>query len=161
MTIEVLSKGRPRDHRRRCGGASSLVAGLSQIGSFRPENLPSRPLVWTDDMAGPVVRSKALTVGFDGGSVHLPDPLAIVAFVVRLMPVLLGGGLQGLHGYDDSVDLVARALVHGALPYRDFLLLHPPGMILGLSPFAVLGVLTGDRPRRSPSLVSRSWRWAP
>jgi hypothetical protein len=58
---------------------------------------------------------------------------------------MVGGGLLGLHGYDDGVYFAgAAALVHGAVPYRDFLLLHPPGMILGLSPFAIVGTVIGD-----------------
>jgi alpha-1,2-mannosyltransferase len=36
------------------------------------------------------------------------------------------------------------ALLHGRLPYRDFILLHPPGLMLALTPFAVFGRLTTD-----------------
>lgn len=69
----------------------------------------------------------------------------MVAFGVRLEMVLRGAGLQGLHGYDDGVYYAAAAsLVSGRLPYRDFVLLHPPGMALLLSPFALLGRLTSD-----------------
>jgi alpha-1,2-mannosyltransferase len=76
---------------------------------------------------------------------HLLLPLAVGAFLLRAVPVLVGGGLLGLHGYDDGVYFGgAIALVEGAIPYRDFLLLHPPGMLVGLPPFAMLGHLTGD-----------------
>ncbi len=69
----------------------------------------------------------------------------VVAFVARLEMVLRGAGLQGLHGYDDGVYYAAAAsLVNGRVPYRDFVLLHPPGMVLLLSPFALLGRLTSD-----------------
>jgi 4-amino-4-deoxy-L-arabinose transferase-like glycosyltransferase len=68
-----------------------------------------------------------------------------LAFVARLVPVLRGGGLNGLLGYDDGVYFgAADALVSGRLPYRDFLLLHPPGVLLILSPFAGLARLVGD-----------------
>jgi alpha-1,2-mannosyltransferase len=68
-----------------------------------------------------------------------------LAFAARLVPVLRGGGLSGLDSYDDGVHFsAALALVNGRLPYRDFLFLHPPGVILALSPFAELGALTRD-----------------
>ncbi|MBO3089790.1 glycosyltransferase family 39 protein [Cellulomonas dongxiuzhuiae] len=63
----------------------------------------------------------------------------VLALVVRWR--LLGGaaGLRAYHGYDDGVYFSAAvALVHGRLPYRDFLLLHPPGVALALAPFAAL-----------------------
>lgn len=52
--------------------------------------------------------------------------IALVAFGARLWPVLAGGGLRGLGNYDDGVYFgSAVAFVHGQMPYRDFLLLHP------------------------------------
>ena len=48
-------------------------------------------------------------------------------FAFRLVPVLRGGGLFGFGNYDDGVYYAAATgLVHGRLPYQDFLLLHPP-----------------------------------
>jgi alpha-1,2-mannosyltransferase len=71
--------------------------------------------------------------------------LFVVAFLARLVPVLGGGGLRGILGYDDGVYFgAADALLSGRLPYRDFLLLHPPGVLLVLAPFAALGRLTSD-----------------
>jgi alpha-1,2-mannosyltransferase len=71
--------------------------------------------------------------------------VALIGFAVRLVPVLRGGGLRGLGNYDDGVYFAAgTALAHGLLPYRDFLLLHPPGIVLALAPFGVLSRLTGD-----------------
>jgi len=71
--------------------------------------------------------------------------LAALAFVVRLETVLRGGGLYGRIGYDGSVYYAsAAALARGLMPYRDFLLLHPPGITLSLLPFAALGRLLGD-----------------
>ena len=68
-----------------------------------------------------------------------------VAFAVRLCVVLTSGGLQGNYGYDASVYYAAAdGLVHGRLPYRDFVLLHPPGIVLALAPFAWIGRLTTD-----------------
>ncbi|HET6910602.1 MAG TPA: hypothetical protein VFH54_14805 [Mycobacteriales bacterium] len=71
--------------------------------------------------------------------------VALVAFLVRLVPVLRGGGLGGYGRYDDGVYYAAAdSLVHGRAPYGDFVLLHPPGLPLVLSPFAELGRLTSD-----------------
>lgn len=68
-----------------------------------------------------------------------------VAFLVRLAMVLRGGGLDGNYGYDNGVYFAAAtALVHGRMPYADFVLLHPPGVTLALTPFAALGSLTHD-----------------
>lgn len=55
------------------------------------------------------------------------------------------GGLKGDYGYDASVYYTAAdAFVHGQLPYRHFVLLHPPGIMLVLAPFAELGRATTD-----------------
>jgi alpha-1,2-mannosyltransferase len=71
--------------------------------------------------------------------------VAAVAFLFRLVPVLRGGGLFGIGNYDDGVYYAAATgLIHGLLPYQDFLLLHPPGMPLLLAPFALVAQLTGD-----------------
>src|SRR4051794_25537891 len=71
--------------------------------------------------------------------------VAVTAFVLRLVPVLTGGGLYGRGNYDDGVYYAAASgFVHGLLPYRDFLLLHPPGIVLALAPFAALADVVGD-----------------
>jgi hypothetical protein len=54
--------------------------------------------------------------------------------------------LLGIDEYDDGVYVgAALRLVNGAVPYRDFAFLHPPGIILLLSPFAALARWTGSR----------------
>jgi alpha-1,2-mannosyltransferase len=69
----------------------------------------------------------------------------VLSFVARAIPLVRGGGLLGYMGYDDGVYYSsAVALVHGVLPYRDYLFLHPPGIAVLLSPFALLGALTAD-----------------
>lgn len=71
--------------------------------------------------------------------------VGVVAFMVPLVPVTRGGGLHSLINYDGAVYYAASAgLAHGRLPYRDFLLLHPPGITLALLPFTMLGRLVGD-----------------
>lgn len=75
-----------------------------------------------------------------------PMSVFAVAFVMRLGAVALSrGGLSGDYGYDPSVYYTAAdAFVYGRMPYRDFVLLHPPGLMLILAPFAELGRLTTD-----------------
>jgi hypothetical protein len=69
----------------------------------------------------------------------------MLAFACRLVPVLRGGGLSGVDTYDPSVYYAAAVgLFSGRMPYRDFLLLHPPGILLALQPFAALGAVVGD-----------------
>jgi alpha-1,2-mannosyltransferase len=71
--------------------------------------------------------------------------VAVIAFMFRLVPVLRGGGLFRVGDYDDAVYYsAATALIYGLLPYQDFLLLHPPGMTLLLTPFAATAQLVGD-----------------
>jgi len=79
------------------------------------------------------------------GGVGWAIGLGALAFAVRLTTVLRGAGLFGRIGYDGSVYYAsASALAHGVLPYADFLLLHPPGIVLALLPFAALGRVIGD-----------------
>src|SRR6185312_7300053 len=71
--------------------------------------------------------------------------IAVVAFLARLLPTLRGGGLLGMGVYDDGVHFTAAAaLLAGRTPYADFVLLHPPGIVVALTPFALLGRLTSD-----------------
>src|SRR3954452_19590729 len=71
--------------------------------------------------------------------------VALLALAVRLAAVLAGAGLGGLMGYDDGVYYDgAAAMISGRVPYRDFVLLPPPGILLALAPFAELGRLTSD-----------------
>lgn len=69
-----------------------------------------------------------------------------IAVIARLQLILRStGGLFGLGNYDDGVHFAAAlGLINGILPYRDFLLLHPPGVVLVLAPFAALSWLIGE-----------------
>lgn len=78
-----------------------------------------------------------------------PGPAMLLSGLVGVLAPALAdlrsGGLTGVGMYDDAVYFsAASGLVHGRLPYRDFLLLHPPGIVLALSPFAALGMVTTD-----------------
>ncbi len=68
-----------------------------------------------------------------------------VAFGLRLLVPLTSRGLVGNYSYDASVYYSAgAALVHGRVPYRDFILLHPPGVVLAAAPAAWTGRFTSD-----------------
>ncbi len=72
--------------------------------------------------------------------------VSVLAFVARLSVPLLGAGLFGAGNYDPSVYYAAAdALTFGRVPYRDFVLLHPPVEPMLLTPFAALGRLTSDQ----------------
>lgn len=69
--------------------------------------------------------------------------VAIVALAVRLVP-LLPTGLRGRLGYDEGVHLAgAQELLAGSLPYVDFTFLHPPGVLVLMLPFALVGQVVG------------------
>ncbi|MEO5711741.1 MAG: hypothetical protein ABIQ59_18175 [Nocardioidaceae bacterium] len=71
--------------------------------------------------------------------------VAVLAAVVRTVILLDSGGLSGLLGYDQGVYYsAAEAFAWGRMPYRDFLLLHPPGIVVALAPFGLLARLTHD-----------------
>jgi alpha-1,2-mannosyltransferase len=72
--------------------------------------------------------------------------IAGFAFALRFGIVLFShGGPGGMYGYDAGVYYSASdALIHGRVPYRDFVFLHPPAIMLALSPFAALGRVTSD-----------------
>lgn len=69
-----------------------------------------------------------------------------LALALRLLVPLTTGGLEGAFGYDASVYYASgAALVHGRVPYGDFILLHPPGAMLATAPAAWIGGLTSDQ----------------
>ena len=71
--------------------------------------------------------------------------IALAAFLVRLIGVLRGEGLGSVLGFDDSVYFADTiAFVGGRIPYRDYNILHPPGILYLLSPFALVGRVTDD-----------------
>jgi hypothetical protein len=79
------------------------------------------------------------------------DPVTVViaaatvlALGLRAYELSLPGYLLGLTEYDDgSYFGSAVHLVEGILPYRDFIFVQPPGIILLMSPAALVAKLTG------------------
>jgi alpha-1,2-mannosyltransferase len=76
------------------------------------------------------------------------EPMLVFAVALSLRAGIVlasRGGPSGILGYDPGVYYAAAdALIHGRVPYADFVLLHPPALMLVLTPFAALGWVTTD-----------------
>lgn len=71
--------------------------------------------------------------------------IMLAAFVTRLVWSDGYSGLTNKLGYDPNVYFQAgQALAAGELPYRDFTLVHPPGIAVLLAPFSLVADLAGD-----------------
>jgi alpha-1,2-mannosyltransferase len=70
----------------------------------------------------------------------------VVAAGLRAYPWTKPHAFLGVREFDDGVYYgAAKFLLHGLVPYRDFTIVHPPGISLLLLPFAALGEITGDQ----------------
>ncbi len=67
-----------------------------------------------------------------------------LGLVLRLYQLARPNYLSGVTGYDDGVDFgSAIRLVNGAVPYRDFVLVQPPGISLLMAPAGLLANAVG------------------
>lgn len=67
----------------------------------------------------------------------------LFALVIRLYTLARPGYLTGVTEYDDGVYLGgATRLIEGALPYRDFAFVQPPGVLLLMTPVALVAKLS-------------------
>src|SRR5687768_6746171 len=71
--------------------------------------------------------------------------LAVLGWLLRALPLLAAGdALRYPVDYDEGVYFSAAALLaRGVIPYRDFVFVHPPGLLLVLSPAAWLSGVLG------------------
>ncbi|HJU66117.1 MAG TPA: hypothetical protein VJ596_10590, partial [Gemmatimonadaceae bacterium] len=69
--------------------------------------------------------------------------IAGAGLLLRLAPLLIPGGFLSYRvNYDEGVYFSAAALLAGGVvPYRDFVLVHPPGLSLLLAPVAGLALI--------------------
>ncbi|HEU0242422.1 MAG TPA: hypothetical protein VFQ75_00860 [Candidatus Limnocylindrales bacterium] len=71
--------------------------------------------------------------------------LALLAFAIRFVGLAFNGGLDSRINLDDGTYFAgAIAFVNGRIPYRDFSLLHPPGLLYVMTPFAQIGTMTTE-----------------
>jgi hypothetical protein len=64
----------------------------------------------------------------------------LVALGLGAYQLSLPHSFWGVHGADDGVYLApALRLVHGAVPYRDYAFVHPPGIALLMAPLGIFG----------------------
>jgi hypothetical protein len=69
---------------------------------------------------------------------------AVLSLAIGFWQLATPGAISGLTAYDDGVYFgAALQWVNGLWPYRDFVFLHPPGIILLMSPIALFGKLFG------------------
>lgn len=93
---------------------------------------PERAMLPAVDRAS-AVRSNALLV--------LP---ALLAAGLCAYALASPGVLSGVYGYDDGVYVGAAVrLVQGIVPYRDFVLVQPPGIVVLLAPVALFSRIFG------------------
>jgi hypothetical protein len=72
--------------------------------------------------------------------------MALLALALQVLRLTRPGAFLSGGFYDTTLYLgSAIRLIHGALPYRDFALLQPPGLVLVMSPFALLSLVMGSR----------------
>jgi len=68
----------------------------------------------------------------------------LLALGLRFYQLSRPGYLLGVNEYDDGPYFgSAVRLINGALPYRDFLIVQPPGITLLMLPFALISKVTG------------------
>ena len=68
----------------------------------------------------------------------------LLALGLRGFQIFRTGHLLGVGDYDDGADFgSALRLIHGVLPYRDFIIVQPPGIVLLMVPAAALSPLIG------------------
>ena len=98
----------------------------------------------------PVRRSSAADLRANGPKIPQVTYVVIAlgaafAAFLRLYQLSRPGYLLGITEYDDGVYFGnALRLVNGAIPYRDFALVHPPGSMLLMAPVALLAKVTGS-----------------
>lgn len=108
------------------------MTGSAQVARSRGQTAPgARPSAAAG--AGPLgcPRQWALTA--------VITTATLLAVALRLYDLSRPGFLRGINEYDDGTDFgSAIRLVHGAMPYRDFIMVHPPGITLLMYPVALV-----------------------
>jgi hypothetical protein len=107
---------------------SGATLGLSAEG---PQDFPG----------GRPARASRLSARFTPVAVVI-TAATLLALALRVYQLARPGHLLGVGEYDEGPDFgSAVLLVHGVLPYRDYVLVHPPGITLLMTPAALLSRL--------------------
>ncbi|MBV9660603.1 MAG: hypothetical protein JO337_05550, partial [Acidimicrobiales bacterium] len=112
------------------------MALLETVPGPNPRPTPSRVAIGFY-RANLAIRQRAIVV-----AALLP---ALGALAVCLYDLHLPNVLYGTHEYDDGVYMgAALRFVEGVMPYRDFVIVHPPGILLLMAPIALIGKVVGS-----------------
>ncbi len=105
--------------------------------------------------SGPHAARPTRSIRTRPGATSIQLGVFVLAVVARVSVIVRHGGLHGNFGYDAGVYFAAGdAFVHGRLPYRDFVLIHPPVEMLVLSPFAALTRVMSDESAFTTSVLA-------
>jgi alpha-1,2-mannosyltransferase len=114
--------------RRARGGVSGDQAGLAPQDAV-VDAAPARRLRLVKSPAGIAILAATVLA------------LALRLFLVSRPGFLTSGNVE----YDDGVYLgAALRLLHGALPYKDYAFVQPPGIVIVALPGALIGTLTSQ-----------------
>src|SRR5262249_4107298 len=111
----------------------------------RPGGLPGSPGVsgWRERLRGSPFgagRLRAYWLSGPGIGMMLATALAVA---IRLFTLSRSGYLTGITEYDDGVYLgAALRMTEGAVPYKDFAFIQPPGILLLMTPVALIAKIT-------------------
>ncbi len=112
------------------------AAATSDDAPMAPRRVPGGRPAWRDPVTVAIAAATGLALG------------------LRLWQLGRPGYLLGLTEYDDGPYFGSAVhLVQGMLPYRDFVLVQPPGITLLMTPAALLAKLTGTAPAMATGRV--------
>lgn len=127
----------PRRRSPQAGSRSRRLKGVSLAELVLPRRDDAVPLIAPEQVTP--VKVRRYRHWLYPALVPSLGTLALCIYILRLPHVL-----YGTNQYDDGVYMgAAMRLVHGVIPYRDFILVHPPGIVILMAPIALMGNLLG------------------
>lgn len=132
--------GQPAPHR----------LGATQVSTLERTSRPLPPRLRTAVTSNILAPISNRFRGRRGSFKHWPIYIVVAAISLSLTvyPLTVHNALTGIHppysGFDDGVYFaVAVRLVHGSVPYRDFVFIQPPGIAVLMAPVALLSRVFG------------------
>ena len=111
----------------------------------RPNGLAGSPRVsgWRERLRGSPFGAGRLRAYWLSGPGIVMLLATALAVAIRLFTLSRSGYLIGITEYDDGVYLgAALRMTEGAMPYKDFAFIQPPGILLLMTPVALIAKLT-------------------